>query len=946
MKKFNPFSPKSVAHKLCLFIGFAICIVVVFIMTFNYFFNIEAILAQKDAEALKLVSEASAQIDDNAQRVATVVRCIAAQQQSAGRGPTKETAPFLVTLLSATSPREIYGIYIAYEHMNWKDPEACLAVHRKDWPFLTPVLYDFHDPLQDWYAGPKRTMKVYVTEPYYDEGAGDISMVSITMPINGKAGEFIGIAGADMSLEAFRSIVSRQHLRTSLKESKDSQQYTYLISRKGKILAHPREAMMLRKGFPGEDIAKMEAGEKIDAKPEGKTTFTKEGEVWNVYWAQAPFTGWKVVLNVPRSVIFQPAVDMTMRLIVLLPLTMALMLFPVILIVRLVMKPVSSLTRAAEELEAGRFNKELLDESAKRQDELGNLAKTFQKMAREIESREQYLQEWNQKLENTVEERTKELRKITVEAEAARAEAEAANRTKSSFLASMSHELRTPLNAIIGYSEMLMEEAEESGIEELSGDLKKIHSAGKHLLALINDILDLSKIEAGKMELFLEIFDVPVIVEDVVSTVQPLVEKNSNRLTVNCDAEMGTIRSDLTKVRQGLFNLLSNACKFTRNGEITLDVFRDSGEGKEWINFQVSDTGIGISQEQMKKLFEAFSQADSSTTRQYGGTGLGLNITRKFCQLMGGDVSVRSEYGKGSTFAIRLPARVTDRKEQPANPLPSPVDETALPPGKIVLIIDDDPTARDLIIRSLSKEGFQIRTAANGREGLQRAREFKPAVITLDVMMPEMDGWAVLSELKADPELRDIPVIMHTIVDHKELGYALGVSDYITKPVERERLVEIIKKYYCGEKKATILVVEDELPSRQMLCQMLEKSGYEVREAANGLEALKRVEESVPALIFLDLMMPEMDGLTLLEELHKKDEWRDIHIVIVTAKDISADERTKLSGFVEKILHKGAFSKEEVLKIVQQFMTKEPPPLRSTPSGDASDSKHQDCEKK
>jgi signal transduction histidine kinase/CheY-like chemotaxis protein len=931
MKYLNAFVPKSVAQKLCLFIGSAICLVSLFTMTFNYYNNRKALTEQTNAEAEKQIHYAAMRVDEVACRAATVVNSIAAWQRAAGQSPTIETPRALVTLLDRTSVPEIYGVYIAYDRMSSDDPMSCIAVHRKNWPFLTPIIYDFHDADQEWYKGPIASRRLYVTEPYYDDGAADITMVSITAPIIGIDGELIGVAGADMSLDTIRKIVDAVHFRTVLKESKDSDEYTYLVSRRGKVIAHPDEGIILRKGYPGESIEQLEAGEKIAATPEGMASFTKNGKVWNAYWAQAPLTGWKVVLNVPESVILRPVDLMTHRLIAMIALTIALMIAFMVLIVRRVMNPVSSLTKAAEELEAGRFNRQMLDEASERQDELGNLSRTFQKMAREIASREQYLQEWNQRLENTVDERTKELKKITVEAEAARAEAEEANRTKSSFLASMSHELRTPLNAIIGYSEMLMEEAAESGTEEELGDLKKIHSAGKHLLALINDILDLSKIEAGKMELYIESFDVPSIVEDVVSTVQPLVEKNSNRLIVDCSKDAGTVRSDLTKVRQGLFNLLSNACKFTSNGEITLKVFRDSLEEKEWINFEVSDTGIGITPEQQKKLFQAFSQADSSTTRQYGGTGLGLNITRKFCQMMGGDVSVRSESGKGSTFTLRFPAEVKDPKEKPAAPPSAGIEDAALLPGKNILIIDDDPTARDLIIRSLSKEGFQIRTAENGREGLQRARELKPAVITLDVMMPEMDGWAVLSELKADPELRDVPVIMHTIVDHKELGYALGVSDYITKPVERERLVEIIKKYYNGEKRSTILVVEDELPSRQMLRQMLEKSGYDVREAENGIEALRRLEDGIPAVIFLDLMMPEMDGFTFLEELHKKDEWRDIPVVIITARDISVDERTRLSNYVEKILHKGSFSKEDVLKTVQQFLERAAP-QESSPS--------------
>ena len=352
------------------------------------------------------------------------------------------------------------------------------------------------------------------------------------------------------------------------------------------------------------------------------------------------------------------------------------------------------------------------------------------------------------------------------ETQRARDAAEEANRTKSQFLANMSHELRTPLNAIIGYSEMLQEEAAEMEDNDFGPDLERINGAGKHLLGLINDVLDISKIEAGGMDVYLESFDVAPMVQDVVSTIQPIVEKSANELNVECSDELGVIYADMTKVRQGLFNLLSNASKFSENGTITLNVSRDTQEGEDWFNFAVSDTGIGMTEEQMSRLFEAFSQAEASTTRRFGGTGLGLAITQHFCQMMGGDVLVESEEGIGSTFTIRLPAVVVIPEEPsddaPEQPLP---DEDSA--GDIVLVVDDDATVHDLIQRSLSGQGFRLVHAMGGQEGLRLARELRPQIITLDVMMPGMDGWAVLSALKAEPELADIPVIMVTIVDQK-----------------------------------------------------------------------------------------------------------------------------------------------------------------------------------
>jgi CheY-like chemotaxis protein/nitrogen-specific signal transduction histidine kinase len=526
-----------------------------------------------------------------------------------------------------------------------------------------------------------------------------------------------------------------------------------------------------------------------------------------------------------------------------------------------------------------------------------------------------------------VAERTRELSqtfdhlaRATREAQDARAAAEDADRAKSQFLANMSHELRTPLNAIIGYSEMLQEEAEDLRQESFIPDLQKINAAGKHLLTLLNDILDLSKIEAGKMDLYLERFDVATMLRDVETTVQPLVEKNANTLVVHRADQVGDMRADLTKVRQNLFNLLSNACKFTQRGTISLRVIRETSDAKDWLTFRVSDTGIGMTLEQMAKLFQPFTQADASTTRQYGGTGLGLAITKHFCRMMGGDIGVESEVRKGSTFSMKLPAFVNDPRvqlmqveERPSEPLPVEAG--------VVLVIDDDPTVRELLQRSLNKEGIRVVSAAGGEEGLRLARELHPTAITLDVMMPGMDGWAVLTALKADAKLADIPVIMLTIVDDKNLGYALGASDYLTKPVDRDRLIAILKKYRGKGSSRLVLVVEDDAAAREILLRTLKKEGWTVTAAENGRVALQRVAQQRPALILLDLMMPEMDGFQFVEALRAREAWRSIPIIVVTAKDLTVEDHLRLNGYVEKILQKGAYSREALLVEIRELVT-------------------------
>jgi signal transduction histidine kinase/CheY-like chemotaxis protein/ligand-binding sensor domain-containing protein len=493
--------------------------------------------------------------------------------------------------------------------------------------------------------------------------------------------------------------------------------------------------------------------------------------------------------------------------------------------------------------------------------------------------------------------------------------ADAASTAKSQFLANMSHELRTPLNAIIGYSEMLQEEAEDLGAKNFIPDLQKVHGAGKHLLGLINDILDLSKIEAGKMTLYLEEFDVAQVVRDVAATVQPLVAKNGNRLDLVCPPDAGKMRADLTKLRQVLFNLLSNACKFTKRGVIRLEV---SGQPST-LHFIISDTGIGMTPEQMTRLFEAFHQADLSTTRKYGGTGLGLAISRAFCNKMGGELTAASEPGKGSTFTVTLPAQVHELKPGADEP---PISERPPVPShaSMILVIDDEANARDLIARTLRKEGFAVELASDGRTGLEMARKLKPQAITLDVMMPGMDGWAVLHALKADSVTAGIPVVMLTVVDDRQIGFALGASDYFTKPIDWAQLSQALRKYRKAAVNRTALVVEDDPQTREMFRRTLIREGWQVLEAENGLKALERLNGQVPAVIFLDLMMPEMDGFEFVRRLRHRPDGRQVPVVVITAKDVSEEDRRRLNGGVAKILRKGDFSTEELVAQVRALV--------------------------
>ena len=502
----------------------------------------------------------------------------------------------------------------------------------------------------------------------------------------------------------------------------------------------------------------------------------------------------------------------------------------------------------------------------------------------------------------------------------AKEEAEAATLAKSQFLANMSHELRTPLNAIIGVSEMLHEDADAAGDERLADPLQRIVRAGRELLYLINDILDISKIEAGKLDLLLERFEIASVIEESVATARSVADRNRNRVEIAYGDDLGTMVADQARVRQVILNLLSNACKFTHEGVVTIDGGRETVGGREWLLLSISDTGIGMSAAQMSKLFQEFSQADPSTTRKYGGTGLGLAISRRLCNHMGGDISVESELGVGSTFTMRLPIQAEPADDGPDTRSAHTATAEHASGSDTVLVIDDDPTVREMMQRYLAREGFRVVTAADGEEGLRVASEIKPSVITLDVVMPEKDGWDVLRSLKAERELADIPVVMLTIVDERNKGYALGASDYVVKPVKRDQLVSILEKYRISEAPNVVLVVEDDPDMRRRLHATLSEEGWTVEEAENGRLALAALSRNRPNLILLDLMMPEMDGFEFLTELRNDRALHGIPVVVVTGADLSAEDRKNLNGGVEQVLSKSAYSREQLFEEVRALV--------------------------
>ena len=505
--------------------------------------------------------------------------------------------------------------------------------------------------------------------------------------------------------------------------------------------------------------------------------------------------------------------------------------------------------------------------------------------------------------------------------------AEAASRTKSDFLANMSHELRTPLNAIIGYSQMLQEEAGDEGHDDYLPDLAKIENAGTHLLNLINGILDLSKIEAGRMTVFIEKVTVSNVLAEVRGIIDPLAAKNGNKLVIECANDVGTIDSDITKLKQSLLNLLSNASKFTKDGTVSLTVARRNNGTSDAIDFAVKDTGIGMSAEQMDKLFQAFAQADSSTTRKYGGTGLGLAITRHFARMLGGDVTVASEVGKGSVFTLSLPAQETGAVALDEQAAEKPKVSGDIEGDVSILVVDDDEAVHETVGAMLGREGYRVLHARSGAEALTMAREFHPDAVTLDVMMPQMDGWSVLSAIKSDPALCDIPVTIITMLNDRAIALSLGASGFLTKPIDWQRLNAMLRQFSHKGIDGSVLVIDDDPEIRALTRQMLERSGMTVGEAENGAEGLAWLEANqLPSIILLDLMMPVMDGFEFLDRMQQNDSWTGIPVVVVTAMDLGAEELDLLQNATRKVIAKGATTGVDVRAAIREVLRPRPAP--------------------
>ncbi len=515
-----------------------------------------------------------------------------------------------------------------------------------------------------------------------------------------------------------------------------------------------------------------------------------------------------------------------------------------------------------------------------------------------------------------------EMKYAETEIEDARIAAEVANRARSEFLATMSHELRTPLNSIIGFSDLLSEGDIGYLDEKQSKYVGNILKSGKHLLDLINDILDLSKVEAGKVKLSPEVFDVKTAFNEVTTVASPLATKNKIDFSVDSQ-NSGTIFADKGKFKQTLYNLLNNAIKFTpEGGSVKLTSEKDDNE----LRVSVEDTGIGIMPDDQKKLFRPFTQLDSSARRQYEGTGLGLTLVKKFVELHDGKVTVHSEVGKGSTFTFTIPIaqsqdETLSKKPEASKPSISTISKKRAVNNSTILVAEDETDARELLTTTLHSLGYEVVEVDRGDKVLETAKRTKPFAITTDIMMPGMNGWQVLNKLKEDEETKDIPVIMISVLDKCYQNKTVDAEDYFVKPVEREELLETLNKFKKRDLSGNsqILVIDDNPDERELIASILNPEGYEIIEAEGGKDGIELAKKEHPELITLDLMMPGVNGFDVIECLKKDSSTANIPIIVCTAKELTSENCKMLKENVTFVMTKGAFNRRKLLDLVKEL---------------------------
>ncbi len=603
--------------------------------------------------------------------------------------------------------------------------------------------------------------------------------------------------------------------------------------------------------------------------------------------------------------------------------------------VQTLLRPVKGMIKTAQEIAQGNLNQRVHILS---RDEIGDLARIFNHMTQSLQERDdqlrrQYtqlqlshenlsrvaaeLEGYKQELERKVQERTQELAQKNVLLQTAMEQAQESDRLKSQFLANMSHELRTPLNAIIGFAQVLLEGIDGEINEVQRKDLTAIYHSGTHLLEMINDILDIAKVEAGRMELNLESVDLEEVIQSVMATAKALVKGKEVQLKTEVTQELPLVQADQTRLRQIILNLVSNSAKFTAKGLITVRAVRDDHK----IKVSVTDTGMGIQNRDIPKLFKEFRQLDASTTKSQGGTGLGLALVKRFVELHGGRVWVESQFGVGSTFSFTLPLPDDDKPEHPVEQVKEPVGRLSSLPTKVegllIAVIEDDPSIISLFERYLSSEGYHVVGVSPDDHVREQIMTLRPHAILLDILMPHRDGWTILQELKASADTERIPVIICSVLPKDKKGYALGAIDYLTKPVDKGTLLKALSRL---GKIYEIAVIDDDPNAVQVVEKSLSDQKYRIHTAYDGVSGLTLIKEKRPDVVLLDLMMPGMDGFDVVEAIKADMEICHTPIVIVTAKDLTQADRARLNGKINTLIQKSMISETDLLASVAEVV--------------------------
>ncbi|WP_298818864.1 response regulator [Chloroflexus sp.] len=700
----------------------------------------------------------------------------------------------------------------------------------------------------------------------------------------------------------------------------------FIVDEQGIIIAHPNQQVILTY------TSMIDRPEFRDVPPDGRQRFYINifGEETLGVSLNIPGTPWRLFSEVPEN----EATELSTRAGIVF--TFSLIVFGLILLGtmnyllhHIVFRILKQIEQGAERIGKGDLSHPL---PVRPEREVAQVARAFNEMMRQLQERNAEIARQTASLQAEVQER----RRVERELIGARDAAEAASRAKSTFLATMSHELRTPLTAIIGYSQLMEQLAAKGIYDTVASDASRIRAAGLHLLTLINDILDISKIEAGRMTVNAEYASVAELVRSAVDVVLPQMQKNRNRLQTHCPPDIGILHSDTTKVRQALINLLSNAAKFTEDGEVTLTVTRHQHNDRVWFRFEVADTGIGIPADKIDKLFKAFSQVDDSPTRRYGGTGLGLALSQRLCELIGGRITVQSVVGKGSVFTMEIPAELGNELPTPTlietlapastapnGAAPSPVEADASASNALVLVIDDDPTIGDLIRRLVPANDAYVITAETGSEGARIALDLIPDLIVLDLKLPDRHGLEVLADLRSKPELANTPIVVLTIDEQAQRGLTLDVAEYLVKPIEPQRLLTVVQRYCRRTDKGSqplILVIEDDRDLAELVARTLRTAGWQTEVAFDGATGLSMALSRQPDLILLDYMLPQLDGLQLLTQLRSQPAGSAIPVIFMTARDLTSEERSYLATSANAILRKADLNIEQIVVHIRQII--------------------------